>query len=300
MGSDINSEDDICSRIRYSKTMNFQELFVLVVILIQNQVHGSGPLWHYDHFSSTHDVEGLIKSAFHTASVWGENSLSIVSDPDGSGKVLRVKYEKGSYSGTKDMARGAGFYSSPVHSRDSMLLSYDIYFDSHFDFVKGGKLPGLYGGGTSCSGGHHSSSCFTTRFMWRRDGDGEVYAYIPYRQDSGFCDDPQVHCNPDYGNSLGRGAWRFKKGHWQNIAQYVHLNRPGHMDGYIQVFLDGHKVYEIRDLSIRTKDSVHIDGLVFSTFFGGSDSSWKASRDCYTYFKNFALHADVSSSNLVG
>ena len=81
--------------------------------------------------------------------------------------------------------------------------------------------------------------------MWRREGDGEVYAYMPNQQVAfhdgdiilmtmvmvvtmmmvmvkvmtmmmmvlqvdGFCEEPDVHCNFDYGHSLGRGSWRFK------------------------------------------------------------------------------------------
>ena len=61
-------------------------------------------------------------------------------------------------------------------------FSVQLMFGSEFDFVKGGKLPGLYGGGTSCSGGAESERCFSTRFMWRRDGDGEVYGYLPNQQ----------------------------------------------------------------------------------------------------------------------
>ena len=77
------------------------------------------------------------------------------------------------------------------------ILFVQIMFGSGFDFVKGGKLPGLFGGGVSCSGGAESEECFSTRFMWRRDGEGEVYGYLPNEQAVGFCEDSDVHCNYD-------------------------------------------------------------------------------------------------------
>ena len=123
-------------------------------------------------------------------------------------------------------------------------------FGSEFDFVKGGKLPGLFGGDTSCSGGAESERCFSTRFMWRRDGDGEVYGYLPNEQAGGFCDDPDVHCNYDYGHSLGRGSWQFVPGEWVRIAQVVTLNTPGSLDGSIVVLVNGEEVYRYKYWSI--------------------------------------------------
>lgn len=70
--------------------------------------------------------------------------------------------------------------------RDELTLKYDIKMKENYEFVKGGKLPGLFGGATSCSGGANAADlgCFSTRLMWRRDGDAELYLYAPYDQDS--------------------------------------------------------------------------------------------------------------------
>jgi len=224
-----------------------------------------------------------------------------IADPHGgSGHVLRVHYAAGSYSQTHDRPRGSGFYATPTSSHTSMMLSYDVFFDTNFDFVKGGKLPGLWGGSQTCTGGRHSDDCFTLRFMWRTGGQGEVYAYIPREQESTFCNRADVECNFDYGNSLGRGKWTFKKGQWHNIAQYVHLNTVGQHDGYIRVFLDGHQVYEIQKIAMRIKGNIQIDGIAFTTFFGGSDSSWATPHDTNTYFKNFVLSLDPHTPVIIG
>jgi hypothetical protein len=65
-----------------------------------------------------------------------------------------------------------------------MRLSYYVRFSENFDFVKGGKLPGLFGG-VGNSGGEipDGTDGFSTRFMWRRNGDfkpqGSQYVASP-------------------------------------------------------------------------------------------------------------------------
>lgn len=59
---------------------------------------------------------------------------------------------------------------------ESMMVSYEVAFDKGFEWVKGGKLPGLRGGSPNgCSGGNQAdgTSCFSTRMMWRTSGQGE-------------------------------------------------------------------------------------------------------------------------------
>lgn len=253
-------------------------------------------LWRHTTFSSA------VLTGMSAHNPWGEPAMSAVSDPaGGSAHVLRVHYAAGSYSQTHDRDRGAQFYSTPTTPHTAIMLNYDVYFSPDFDFVKGGKLPGLWGGITNtCSGGRHSDNCFSTRFMWRSGGQGEVYAYIPKEQESGFCSRADVHCDFNYGHSLGRGKWTFKKGQWQNIAQYVHLNTPGHTDGYIRVFLDGKQVHEIQNIALRNQASLQINGMLFSTFFGGSDSSWATPHSVYSYFKNFVLSTDARQPVIIG
>ncbi|XP_046564703.1 uncharacterized protein LOC124273478 [Haliotis rubra] len=227
-----------------------------------------------------------------------ENSGSVVLDPTGTGEhVLKVFYEKGHYVHVRGH-RGIQFYWTPITPHTRLTLSYDIYFDPHFDWVKGGKLPGLWGGSQTCSGGRHYEDCFSTRFMWRTGGGGELYAYIPTGQRSDFC--TKNICNFDFGNSLGRDSWHFQKGVWQNIAQEVQLNTPGKLDGWAKVWYNGKQVYQINNVKFRTKTSVTIDGIFFSTFFGGGSADWAPTRDSYAYFKNFVLSSDESPGQIIG
>ena len=61
------------------------------------------------------------------------------------------------------MKGGLQFLARPFSGRDELTFEYDIFFPNNFDFVRGGKLPGIKGGSGSCSGGNHDDSCFSLR-----------------------------------------------------------------------------------------------------------------------------------------
>ena len=188
-----------------------------------------------------------------------------------------------------DMKGGTQFLATPFTGRDTVRFEYEVFFNGNFDFVKGGKLPGLKGGTGSCSGGSHDDNCFSLRYMWRRNGDGEVYAYMPAETGDWFCSRPENVCNFEYGHSLGRGTWRFRTNVWQKISLYVRLNDGGSSNGIIRVSVDGRQVYEISGLRIRKSNSIKADQIYFSTFFGGSTADWQSTRTTYTYYRNFKI-----------
>ncbi|XP_046380040.2 uncharacterized protein LOC124151565 [Haliotis rufescens] len=272
------------------------ELVLLLFLAIGASVEGT-VLWVHKEFDPANYRNGMHAL---TSNDYDHGSGSVVTDPDGgSNHVLKVWYEKGRYS-SHGPNEGVQFFATPTQDHSIMTFSYDVYFDKSFDFRRGGKLPGLFGGWTNCSGGRHSDNCFSTRFMWRADGDGEVYGYIQDKthQIDGFCD--HVVCNSIKGYSMGRGKWRFQRGVWQNIAQSVRLNTPGKTDGSIKVWYNGKLVFTIDQLNIRAKASVDLDGIFFSTFFGGRDSTWAPTHDCYSYFKNFVLSTDAGNPAIIG
>ena len=64
-------------------------------------------------------------------------------------KVLKIIYPKGSCSSDcHPIDGGASFnvYPNDVLNGEIGTVEYDFYFPNKFDFVKGGKLPGLIGG----------------------------------------------------------------------------------------------------------------------------------------------------------
>ncbi|KAI9433885.1 hypothetical protein H4582DRAFT_1983164 [Lactarius indigo] len=132
----------------------------------------------------------------------GKQNLEVVAGvtPDAENTALAddpsyVFYPKGSINPGQRPQGGSQFYAAPLDLRNarSVTLAYSVFFPSDFEWVKGGKLPGLYGGRTGCSGGDAADDCFSTRLMWRARGAGELYLYAPKdRQTPSLCNTPPL------------------------------------------------------------------------------------------------------------
>lgn len=120
------------------------------------------------------------------------NNLAFVADPfptkpvaigttKNLGKpVLQVTYPQGSYSSETGGAQFYSLWNATAGSRfQTMMVSYEVAFDNYFDWVKGGKLPGLRGstksnlGGCSSAKASATNDCFSIRLMWRNSGNAE-------------------------------------------------------------------------------------------------------------------------------
>ncbi|KAG2178838.1 hypothetical protein INT43_001684 [Umbelopsis isabellina] len=221
-------------------------------------------------------------------------NLNLVPNPTNSSEqVMKIAYPAGSWNpADSNTIGGVGFYATPIEipsSADQITFTYDAYFPKGFDFNKGGKLMGLYGGHSDCSGGNSAASCFSTRFMWRSSGAGEVYAYLDKdKQVDNFCTESGVICNDDYGDSLGRGSFNWGTGQWNTVTQIVKLNTPGKQDGTLEVSHNGKDIISMKNLYYRDAKFA-TTGIDFETFFGGSTSDWASPKDQYAYFKGFKL-----------
>ena len=215
---------------------------------------------------------------------WGWANLARIEEPGGRFETfLRASYPSNSCSpaSTTDYGtpEGGGQFLAVagLAPTNALHLRYYVRFSEGFDFVKGGKLPGLFGGTNSFSGGAipDGTNGFSVRYMWRTDGDGEAYTYLA--------------TSDSYGTEIGRGRWRFQPGEWHCLEQRVVLNAPGSDDGRLTVWVDGHLLVDERALRYRTTDSLQIRGIFFSTFFGGGDPTWATPRDVHADFAAFAL-----------
>ncbi|EJD54658.1 hypothetical protein AURDEDRAFT_110207 [Auricularia subglabra TFB-10046 SS5] len=221
-------------------------------------------------------------------------------------KAWQINYPKGSYNPSADDAvrGGIGFYFPGPTGHDwsdpatnEILFSYAVYFPAGFNFVKGGKLPGPYGGATedeayACSGGRQDDreGCFDLRLMWRTSGAGEIYAYVPISTDGS---DPNTKSfstlknsviDGSFGVSVARGAFTFATGAWTVVAERVKLNTVGQTDGELELFVNGESVIHATNLQIRTKPEVVFRGVHFQSFFGGSDNTWATPTDQQVFF----------------
>jgi hypothetical protein len=210
----------------------------------------------------------------------------------GRSPVLRVKYGRHSSANSCHdcpTLGGGQFYTdfaqlgrSDLAHTGQLYLRYYVKFPAGFDFGRGGKLPGLYGGAVGQESGGHHGQAFSTRYMWRDHAVSgslsscssalpcaEVYVYSP--QGSG------------YGANVG-GRWNWQADNrWHAVEQEV--NRA---TGSISVWYDGHQVLSAPG-ALSGIAGIPFSGVFFSTFFGGHDPSWGPSKDEYAYFADFAV-----------
>jgi hypothetical protein len=124
----------------------------------------------------------------------------------------------------------------------------------------------------SCGGGSRSKACFSTRLMWRGQGDGELYTYLPPGNPANNVQckvAPHSDCNPAYGASVGRGSFKFAAGKWTTVTQRIRLNTPGKADGEMQLFANGQSVIDVKGLVFRETAAGKFRGIMMQTFFGG-------------------------------
>ena len=205
-----------------------------------------------------------------------EGNVSLV-EREGT-RYLRVDYRPGEI-GPEDNGCGWRF---PVGTRETAELRYTVRFSPDFDWVKGGKLPGLCGGPENVSGGRPADGTngFSARLMWRADGKGEAYLY---------------HVNqPDrYGDRVAfPDDFRFPTDTTIRVRMRVTMNEPGRKNGKIQVWIrtgDNEEAPEIEvvhrtDLAWRSVATFGVDALYFETFHGGSDKSWAPKKSSWAEF----------------
>jgi hypothetical protein len=216
---------------------------------------------------------------------WGpspKENLTLVSGKDAfRGRSARVRYPKGTIGGDSACQYLCPFEKMGFAPRDACYIRYYLRFDPGFDFVKGGKLPGLVGGKGNTGGQiPNGSDGWSSRLMWRSGGRVVQYVYHPDQKGVWGDDlDWMKDGKPCY----------FKPGVWHCVESYVKLNTPGKHDGIIRSYLDGEQVLEVKTLRFRDVQELQIDGFYFSTFFGGGDLSWAPEKDQYVQFDDFVL-----------
>jgi hypothetical protein len=216
--------------------------------------------------------------------LYGASNARVVRG-DRFGPVLRVLYPAGSssnsYAKEGHPVGGLEFLARlPAGGESrSVLLSYWLRFGPNFQWVRGGKLPGLCGG-TCPSGGAQVSGYggWSMRVMWRPGGAGEEYAYI-------------LPARP-YGTELGLSAWKFTTGEWHHLTQELVLNTGGAPNGALRVWFDVDPTvaptFEANNLTYRL-DETPADTVLFSTFFGGHDAEWATPVDTFIEFADFVV-----------
>ena len=182
--------------------------------------------------------------------------------------LLRVSYPKGGW-GTKNSGAQIMFKLPPV---ETATCQYRVRFADDFDFVKGGKLPGLAGGTATSGNRRPNGDGWTARLMWRKHGDAVLYLY--------HLDQHKVH-----GDDFPLGV-RFKPGKWHHVRERVTVNHDGQSDGRIEIWIDGKLALDKGSLRLRRGNQATVDRFYFSTFFGGQGNDWAPAKDQSIDFAN--------------
>ena len=96
----------------------------------------------------SNNLTGIQDFGYIEKDSFGSSNRQYVNDPaGGSNTVLRVEYPKGSFKPSARPVGGTGFYAQPINLKNATFVSfsYQVFFPENFNFVRGGKLPGLYG-----------------------------------------------------------------------------------------------------------------------------------------------------------
>lgn len=227
--------------------------------------------------------------------------------------AYQAKYLKGSINPHATIPGGFGFYLSGDSEfkrrcegdAKEVVMSYRMMLENGWMWAKGGKLPGVFGGDGEkayrCTGGNQESrcTCFNVRLMWREDGEGELYTYlppVPSNDKALSAVPPRSIKNTDYGYSVGRGAFSLKDAvnRWMSVAIRIRLNQPGKQDGQMELWIDGRSVISVDELVIRGNgkqdedqvdgDRARLQGMHFQTFFGGHKEEWASPRTQHAWF----------------
>lgn len=200
-------------------------------------------------------------------------------------KALKVTIAEGKQTGLNMHFR---FASTEAGEPDEAFFRYYLRLSENWNPTNtGGKLPGLSGtydragwGGRKWDG----ERGWSARGAYFATPKGQQLA--DYRPIGSYV---YHSASETYGSSLGWGlgaTGMLKKNRWYSVEQQVRLNRPGHEDGILRAWIDGHLVYERTDLVFRTVPELKIESVWMNVFHGGTEA---APADLTLYLDNVVI-----------
>lgn len=200
-------------------------------------------------------------------------------------------------------ASGDYFKANPYKAfpSDRVTMSYSVYFPAGFDWVKGGKLPGVCFSSKpqECStGGEWAAESGSFRVMFREDGAAIGYAYF-----TGSNGDAAMARQPANVKAVGKvkgGAgidlWHAKDasdlrlvaGKWNRVSFTIQLNAPRANNGTLSLTVNG-RTKTLNTISWRTDADVKFNHIIMVTFFGGGSSDWASHKDTEILFRDISI-----------
>ena len=208
----------------------------------------------------------------------------------GHGKVLRTKFDAGSYHTYPAGNNGGTFFIPLPRVVNNACMRYNIRFDSKFDWSLGGKLPGLEGvapgvAPSAPTGGNYAGSQgWSGRLMWLGP---KAYSWAgPVNQAVSYMYNPRQ--TTSYGDNV-RWDKAFVAGRWHTVKVCYRMNTVGHANGRLRSWMDGVKVVDNTSYVYRSRSDVGISHIAWHVFRGGDSSNWAGSRTSYIYIDNVRI-----------
>jgi hypothetical protein len=240
------------------------------------------------------------------------NERAFIRTDDQSEKALEVLLPKGC------VTSACAFQTKSLlpSALDSATLSYMVKFGPNFDWVRGGKLPGLCG--AKCLTGCKEVSGldgWSSRNMWRpcvwppqhpdkalKCSGGKLAAYVYHMFKDHWCGDDFDFSSDKFRSQASDGEefnfFQPSADKWYHIQTHIRMNTAGDAtdpanfltDGVLKTWLDGELVVDKSEMAWRQYNNVTIDTLYFSVFFGGSSPSFQAKKDETIRFADFKIY----------
>ena len=206
------------------------------------------------------------------------------------------------------MDSGSGFKSKPFQKfpTDHVIMEYQVFFPKDFDWVKGGKLPGvgLGPGNDAATGSDWQDELGSVRIMWRENGQGIAYLYLPLEiAKDGTRDGTILVQNKEFETAAegslekhagidlffkNKDGLQFKKDAWNDVKLQVKLNTPNKSDGFLELTING-TTRRVNNVIFRKSRDIQINVALVIAFFGGSSSDWAAKKKETIQFKGFEI-----------
>jgi len=229
-------------------------------------------------------------------------NLEIFNDDALHQKVMRAYFPTGTLNASE--IHGFTWYSYLTSKLNEIYFSYDVRFKPGFQWVLGGKIPGLVGGSVTSGQLPTFNSGFSTRLVWKSGGTLLFYVYHHDQKDI-------------YGDIYDFNGFRFETGRWYNLTMRIVLNTvsngSAYADGILEGYIDGTLMFQKTGFRFRLNENIKIERMYICSFFGGNTDDWAADRDewidtdnylAYTYSENIqnvprGLQASPPSRQLI-
>jgi hypothetical protein len=196
-------------------------------------------------------------------------------------------YPAGLIGGSSATGIPTNYYSIPP--ANEYYLDYRVMFETGWQCVKGGKLPGLIGGSHTTGCDAITADGWSARFMWLINCAGTIYLYDQNRQNN---------CGDDYIFSNGADI---AVNQWSRITERVVINTPGQKNGIVQAWFNGKQVVSLTAVELRgnvSTTTAMVDGVSLQTFYGGSTSDWAPGVTTHSLFSVFHVRDDLPDFTL--